>query len=150
MFLINDRLDLALAAGADGVHLGVDDLPIPDARRIGGDGFVIGYSPETDEQTALAKEAGADYLGVGPVFGTASKDDAGQAIGIETIGRRAQIAGIPIIGIGGIAPANAEGVVRAGAVGVAVVGAILRSADPRTAAQGLVRAVQRGLGRPDD
>ncbi|HKG24942.1 MAG TPA: thiamine phosphate synthase [Thermomicrobiales bacterium] len=147
LFIVNDRIDLALAAGADGVHLGVDDLPLRDARRLGGDGFIIGYSPETDEQTAQARLDGADYLGVGPVFGTASKHDAGAAIGLETIRRRAGLAGIPIIGIGGITPDNAADVIAAGAVGVAVVGAILRAEDPYVAARALSAAVASGQGR---
>jgi thiamine-phosphate pyrophosphorylase len=141
LFLMNDRVDLALAAGAIGVHLGVDDLPIEDARRLLGPGAVIGYSPETDAQAAEACSRGANYLGVGPVFSTASKSDAGDAIGTETIRRRARLAGIPIIGIGGISSTNAPIVIEAGAVGVAVVGEILRSDDPRAATQRLVSAV---------
>jgi thiamine-phosphate diphosphorylase len=146
LFIVNDRLDIALAAGAGGVHLGVDDLPVRDARRLTGDGFVIGYSPETDEETAKAADRGADYLGVGPVFGTFSKDDAGEAIGLDTIRRRATLAGIPIIGIGGITAESAPAVIAAGAVGVAVVGAILRADDPGRAAQSLRQAVSSVLG----
>ncbi|MEA2523748.1 MAG: thiamine-phosphate pyrophosphorylase, partial [Thermomicrobiales bacterium] len=141
LFVMNDRIDLALAAGADGVHLGVDDLPLREARRLAGKDVVIGYSPETDEQTTQARDEGADYLGVGPVYGTVSKDDAGEAVGLETIRRRARLAAIPIIGIGGITPGNAGDVVRAGAFGVAVVGAILRASDPEQAARNLSRAV---------
>jgi thiamine-phosphate pyrophosphorylase len=141
LFIVNDRLDLALAAGADGVHLGVDDVPLSDARRLAPPGFIVGYSPETDSQTQSAKAEGADYLGVGPVFGTASKADAGAAIGLETIQHRSALAGIPIIGIGGITPGNASSVIAAGAVGVAVVGAILRATDPARATRELARAV---------
>ncbi len=147
IFFVNDRLDLALAANADGVHLGVDDLPVRDARRLAGDNFIIGYSPETDDQTVAAASEGADYLGVGPVFGTASKHDAGAAIGLETLHRRAQLAGVPIIGIGGITPGNAADVIGTGAVGVAVVGAILHADDPREAARRLKGAVDAALGR---
>jgi thiamine-phosphate pyrophosphorylase len=143
LFIVNDRLDLALAAGAGGIHLGVDDLPIEDARRLAGERFVIGFSPDTDEQAAQAGARGADYLGVGPVFGTVSKDDAGAAIGLGTLSRRANLAGIPIIGIGGITPENAAQVVQAGAVGVAVVGTILRADDPRRAARQLSDTVTR-------
>lgn len=139
--LVNDRVDIALAVGADGVHLGVDDLPVEDARGLGGENFIIGYSPETDEQTAEAGSLGADYLGVGPVFGTVSKDDAGLAIGLETITRRSSLAGIPIIGIGGIAEVNARSVVEAGAVGVAVVSAITRASDPAEATLALWNAL---------
>jgi thiamine-phosphate pyrophosphorylase len=141
LFVLNDRVDLALAASADGVHLGVDDLPLEIARRLGGPDFVIGFSPETDEQTASARVRGANYLGVGPIYGTASKSDAGPAIGLETIAQRVSIAGIPTIGIGGIAAANALPVIEAGAVGVAVVSAILKADDPEGAARDLSKAL---------
>jgi thiamine-phosphate diphosphorylase len=147
LFIVNDRLDLALASGADGVHLGVDDLPLHHACRLAPPGFVIGYSPETDAQTGTAKVEGADYLGVGPVFGTVSKTDAGAAIGVDTIERRAGLAGIPIIGIGGITPDNASIVIDAGAVGVAVVSAILRAPDPVAATRTLVRVVSRARSK---
>lgn len=137
LFLINDRLDIALAVGAAGVHLGVDDLSIEATRRIGRRELIVGYSPETDEQAASAAASGADYLGVGPVYGTSSKADAGDAIGIDTLSRRARLSGIPTIGIGGITAANAAEVITAGACGVAVMGAILDSSDPETAARAL-------------
>lgn len=140
LFFVNDRLDLALASGTDGVHLGVDDLPLEAARRLA-PRLLIGYSPETDEQTRAALARGADYLGVGPVFGTATKPDAGTAIGIATIKRRATLADIPLIGIGGITADNAGSVIEAGAVGVAVVSAILRATDPAAAARRLAEAV---------
>lgn len=146
LFVVNDRLDIALAAGAGGVHLGVNDLPVREARRLAGNNFVIGYSPDTDEQTVAARAEGADYLGVGPVFGTVSKPDAGEAVGLGTIRRRAAIAGISIIGIGGITAGTARAVIEAGAVGVAVVGAILRADDPRRAAEELRRAVSAARG----
>jgi thiamine-phosphate diphosphorylase len=142
LFLINDRVDIALACGADGVHLGVNDIPIADARRMCGPEMVIGFSPDTDEQTSAARQEGADYLGVGPVFGTATKTDAGDAIGLATIARRVKLAGIPVIGIGGITEGNAVQVIAAGAVGVAVVSAIAGTPDPRDAAARLRRAVQ--------
>jgi thiamine-phosphate pyrophosphorylase len=148
LFLMNDRVDLALAAGAHGVHLGVDDLPIEDARRLLGAGAVIGFSPETDAQAADAGSRGADYLGVGPVFGTTSKSDAGVAIGTETIRRREQLAGIPTIGIGGITSTNAPLVIEAGAVGVAVVGAILRADNPCAATQRLANAINGAFSTP--
>lgn len=141
LFLVNDRVDLALAAEADGVHLGVDDLPLNAARRLGGPIFIIGYSPDSDEQTASAAAYGADYLGVGPVYGTSSKLDAGAAIGLATITHRVDLAGIPVVGIGGITVENAAAVVDAGAVGVAVASAILRSDHPRNAVTRLVKVV---------
>jgi thiamine-phosphate diphosphorylase len=144
LFVVNDRLDVALAVGAGGVHLGVDDLPLERVRTIAGPDLVIGYSPEQDEQAAASRERGADYLGVGPIFGTRSKDDAGPRIGLETLRRRAGLAGIPVIGIGGINASNAASVVATGAVGVAVVSAVMRAADPRTAARDLALAVRSG------
>lgn len=148
LFIVNDRIDIAMAAGAGGVHLGVDDLPIEDARRIGGRSLYIGFSPETDQQAAEAAGRGADYLGVGPVYGTASKSDAGEAIGLAVVRRRAQVAGLPIIGIGGITPTNASEVIGAGAVGVAVIGSILRADDPRDATSRLAASVQNALRQP--
>ncbi|HET7056183.1 MAG TPA: thiamine phosphate synthase [Thermomicrobiales bacterium] len=143
LFLVNDRLDLALASGADGIHLGVDDLPLEDARRIGGPDLIIGYSPETDEQTQDAAERGANYLGVGPIFGTATKSDAGLAIGLETLNRRSELAGVPVVGIGGIRAQNARSVIDAGAIGVAVVSAISMQENPKAAAVALRRALDQ-------
>jgi thiamine-phosphate pyrophosphorylase len=147
LFVVNDRLDVALAAGANGVHLGVDDLPIERAREIVGPSFVIGYSPETDDQAAMAARRGASYLGVGPVFGTRSKADAGDAIGLTTLRRRVDLARCPVIGIGGIDQSNVASVVETGAVGVAVVSAILRAADPQSAARLLALGVRSALDR---
>ena len=141
LFLVNDRVDIAMAAGADGVHLGVDDLSIEAARRLGGDEFVIGYSPESDEQAVEAGARGASYLGVGPVFGTTSKNDAGAAIGLEALQRRARLSHVPTVGIGGITASNAGRVLATGAVGVAVMSAILRAADPSRAAEELNAAL---------
>lgn len=134
LFLVNDRVDIAMAVGADGVHLGVGDLSIEAARRLGGDEFVVGYSPESDEQSGAAGSRGADYLGVGPVFGTTSKHDAGAAIGLETLRRRVTLSGVPTVGIGGITASNVGQVLSTGAIGVAVMSSILRAADPSRAA----------------
>jgi thiamine-phosphate diphosphorylase len=142
---LNDRIDLALAAGADGVHLGVDDLPIPAARRIAHSDFWIGFSPDTDTGARSARLEGASYLGVGPVFGTASKSDAGPAIGLGLLKRRLMVADLPVIGIGGIDASNAASVIQAGAAGVAVMSAILQSADPRAAAESIRGAVDAAL-----
>jgi len=148
-FIVNDRLDIALAAGADGVHLGIDDLPVLDARRLAGPGFVIGYSPETDPQIASAAANGADYLGVGPVFETRTKADAGGRLGLGELSRRVSLSPVPVVGIGGITRENASAVVRSGTKGVAVVSAILAAVDPALAARELLGAVgpaQSGTG----
>lgn len=140
-FYLNDRLDLALATNADGVHLGVDDLPIPSVRRIAGEGFTIGFSPDSDLGARSSRLEGASYLGVGPIFGTHSKLDAGPAIGLRVLRRRIEISALPVIGIGGIDAENAGLVVRVGAAGVAVMSAILRASDPESAARALREAV---------
>lgn len=139
-FLINDRVDLALAAGADGVHLGVDDLPLEDARRIAGPGFIIGYSPETDAQIVEAA-TNASYLGIGPFFATQTKLDAGEALGPGEFARRRALTSLPVVGIGGIIATNASEVMAAGADGVAVASAILGANDPEVATRALRAAV---------
>ena len=135
LFIVNDRVDIALAAGADGVHLGVDDLPVADARRLLGPHAVIGYSPENDADRLAAEQAGADYLGVGPVYGTSTKSDAGAAIGLDGLARVVRATTLPVVGIGGVTLANAPDVLCAGAAGVAVVGAIWHAPDPEAAAR---------------
>ena len=144
-FFFNDRLDLALAAQADGIHLGVDDLPIPAARRIAGQGFLIGFSPDTDMGARSARLEGASYLGVGPVFGTTTKSDAGAAIGLSVLKRRIEISDLPVVGIGGIDAGNAGSVIRAGAAGIAVMSAILKSSDPEASTRALREAVDAAL-----
>ncbi len=144
-FFLNDRLDLALAASADGIHLGVDDISIPAARRIAGPGFVIGFSPETDLGSRSARIERASYLGVGPLFGTRSKPDAGPAIGVSALKRRIEVSGLPVIGIGGIDAGNAGSVIGAGASGIAVMSAILHATDPEAAARALREAVDAAL-----
>lgn len=137
--LINDRLDIALAAEADGVHLGVDDLPLECARALAGDGFIIGYSPETDEQLRSAADRGADYLGIGPIFDTKTKLDSGNALGLDEFSRRMNLGGLPTVGIGGISVENAASVFATGAQGVAVVSAILSAPDAEQAARQISR-----------
>jgi thiamine-phosphate diphosphorylase len=140
--IVNDRLDIALAIGADGVHLGVTDLEPADARAIAPDGFAIGYSPNDAADAAGA--GSADYCGVGPVFDTRSKADAGDALGIDEFTERVASSPVPIVGIGGIDAMNAFDVVERGAIGVAVISAILGDPDPREAAHRLRRAIDRG------
>lgn len=142
LFLVNDRVDLALAVHADGVHLGVEDLPVGEARRLLGPGRVIGYSPERDDDRRTAEAAGANYLGVGPVYATGTKSDAGDAIGPEGVRRAIESTNLPVIGIGGINADRARDVIATGAVGVAVVGDVFLSADPREAARRLTEATR--------
>jgi thiamine-phosphate pyrophosphorylase len=138
LLFVNDRLDVALLAGADGAHLGDDDLPLTLARRISPRGFLLGRSAVTPDELRRARDEGADYAGAGPVFGTGSKADAGPAIGVEAIRVAAGLGVLPVIAIGGITAANAGQVLRAGAAGVAVLSAVMGADDVRGAAGGVV------------
>ncbi len=136
--IINDRVDLALASGAEGVHLGVDDLPLEDARRLAGNDFIIGYSPDTDAGISQATGL-ASYLGIGPLFTTATKADAGGALGPEEYARRRALSPLPTVAIGGIDASNAHQAFGTGADGIAVVSAILGASDPVAATEELSR-----------
>jgi thiamine-phosphate pyrophosphorylase len=141
--LVNDRVDIALACGAAGVHLGLDDLPVPDARRILGPGAVIGVSVNTPEEARRAAAEGADYVGAGPAFATSTKDTPLAVLGPDGVARIKRAAGVPVVAIGGITAANAASLAAAGADGVAVVSAVLGSPDPERAAADLARAFGR-------
>ena len=145
LFIVNDRVDLALALEADGVHVGVNDLPVPETRKLVGESMVVGFSPESLEQAVEAEAAGADYLGVGPVYPTATKPDAGPAVGLEHLAEIARAVHIPVVGIGGITAANAAAVIEAGAVGVAVISAVVGAEDVRGAARQLREVVDAAL-----
>jgi thiamine-phosphate diphosphorylase len=144
-FVVNDRLDIALAAGADGVHLGVDDLPLEHARRIAGRDFIVGFSPDSDEAVRRAASRGATYLGIGPFFATLSKADAGPALGPDGFSRRRRLTSLPVIAIGGINAGNAHKPMRAGASGVAVVSAIAGTVDVVQSTRELARALNREI-----
>jgi thiamine-phosphate pyrophosphorylase len=141
LFIVNDRVDIALASKADGVHLGVDDLPVTVARSLLGNDAVIGYSPETPEDRIRAERDGADYLGIGPVFGSTTKDDAGPALGLDQFRSMVAACNIPVVGIGGVSIESARTVIEAGAAGVAVVGAVFLDEDPRAASARLREAL---------
>ena len=142
-FVVNDRADLAVAVDADGVHLGDDDLPIPAAREVLGPERCIGRSVSTVEAAEAAERAGADYLGVGAVYATTSKDvpESDAEIGTETVADIADAVDVPIVGIGGVTPENADEVVAAGADGVAVISAITAADDPKSATRELADIV---------
>lgn len=144
LLFVNDRVDVALVIGADGAHLGDDDLPLPAARTIVPPGFLLGRSVETPEHAAAAEREEADYLGVGPVFQTASKADAGPAVGLERIAAVRHATSLPLVAIGGIDAASAAAVARAGADGVAVIRALMQAPDPEAVAKELLAAVRRG------
>ncbi|MEW6665464.1 MAG: thiamine phosphate synthase [Thermodesulfobacteriota bacterium] len=136
-FIVNDRLDVAIASDADGVHLGQDDFPIPLARKILGNDRIIGGSAATLEEAFRCEEEGADYVGFGPVFPTGSKDDAGPVSGIEGLRTAVRSLKLPVVAIGGIHAANIPDVMGAGAWGVAVISAVCCSEDPERAAREL-------------
>ncbi|MFQ3293394.1 MAG: thiamine-phosphate pyrophosphorylase [Halobacteriales archaeon] len=145
--IVNDRVDVAKAADADGVHLGDDDLPVAEAREQLGEGAIVGRSVSTVAGAREAEAAGADYLGVGAVFATDSKDDLEDDeydIGLEPIEAINEAVDVPIVAIGGITRDNATEVVRAGADGVAVISAITAADDPEAATRDLKSAVRDG------
>ena len=135
--VVNDRLDVALASDADGLHIGQSDLPLNAVRKIAGSKLFIGVSAGTVEDALAAEKDGADYLGIGAVFPTGSKDDAGSAIGLEGLARICAAVKIPVVGIGGIGLANAADVMKAGAAGIAVISAILAQKDIKAASETL-------------
>lgn len=140
LFLVNDRLDVALAAGADGVHLGPDDPPVAAVRRAAPEGLVVGYSTDDPEEARRAARDGADYLGVGSVYRTSSKEGLErERIGPERVGKVLEAAGLPGVGIGGVTPENAAAVYRTGA-GVAVLSAVTHAAKPGEAVRELLAA----------
>jgi thiamine-phosphate pyrophosphorylase len=144
--IVNDRVDLAVALDADGVHLGDDDLPVTKAREQLGADAIIGRSVSTTTAARRAEEAGADYLGVGAVFGTQTKEtrESATAIGVDIISAIADAVSIPVVGIGGVTPENTTGVAAAGADGVAVVTAITEADDPAATTRALRDAVKAG------
>ncbi|MFD1569303.1 thiamine phosphate synthase [Halorubrum laminariae] len=137
--LVNDRIDLAAAIDADGVHLGQSDLPIEIARERLGSDAIVGCSTSTVAEAEAAEAAGADYLGVGAVYGTASKDVPAEknGIGTEPVATIADAVEIPVFGIGGITADNVRPVIEAGATGAAVISAITAADDPAAATAAL-------------
>jgi thiamine-phosphate pyrophosphorylase len=137
--VVNDRADVALAAGAAGVHVGVDDLAPALLRRVAPPGFIIGVSVGSDDE--VARVAGADYVGIGPVYPTGSKTDAGAAIGAARFAELAKRCGLPAVAIGGITSGRVPDVMQVGAAGVAVISALFGASDPTQAARALRSAL---------
>lgn len=146
---INDRVDIALTVEADGVHLGQQDMPIADARRLGPPSWIIGVSAESVEDAIRAENEGADYIGVSPVFSTPTKTDTASPLGLEGLRAMRAAVRIPLVAIGGIHLRNAREVIRAGADGLAVVSAIVSADSPREAAAALRREIdfEKGVQR---
>lgn len=146
LLFVNDRVDIALAAGADGAHVGDDDLPVTAVRSIAPAGFLVGRSVDDAAAASAAEAEGADYVGVGPVYATPSKTDAGPVIGLRGVETVRRAIDIPVVAIGGLDAGNAQAVAAAGAAGVAVIRSVMGAADPGRAAAELVQAVRRGVG----
>ena len=140
-FIVNDRVDVAMIVEADGVHVGQDDLPAEDVRRLLGRGVLLGVSAATVQEARAAERAGADYLGVGAIYATATKADAGAPVGLARIRELRRAVGLPLVAIGGISADNAAQVIAAGAQGVAVVSAVTLAEDMAAAARQIRREV---------
>jgi len=147
--IVNDRIDVALAIDADGVHVGQDDMPAPIARRLLGPDRILGVSAGTVEEARQAQRDGADYLGTGDVYGTPTKADAGIPIGVSGLAEVARATSLPVVAIGGIQPGNAAAAIAAGASGVAVISAVIGAADPEAAARKLRGIVKKELEMRD-
>ncbi len=141
LFIVNDRLDVALACGADGVHLGQDDIRVDTARQIAPPGFIIGVSVGTVDEAIRAEQEGADYLALSPVFSTASKHDAGPGRGLDVVREIRRSVSVPVIAIGGINMDNVQEVIEAGADGVAVISVVVGNRNITAAAQELKKRV---------
>jgi thiamine-phosphate pyrophosphorylase len=139
-FIVNDRPDVALLANADGVHLGQDDLPAADVRRMMGSDTIVGLSTHSREQVDAARSSPVDYIGVGPVWATPTKPGRAAA-GLELVRYAAARAAMPFFAIGGIDPSTAGDVIGAGAKSVSILRWIAQSEEPRSAAQAMLRAI---------
>lgn len=142
--VINDRVDVALAVGADGVHLGDRDMPAATARRLLGPGRIVGVTVHDAAEAQAVDTEIADYAGIGPVFATTTKAEARPAIGVDGFRALRRLAPLPVIGIGGIDAGRTADVIAAGADGVAVVSAICAAPDPEAAARAIAAAVAEG------
>lgn len=139
--IINDRLDIAMAVGAAGVHLGQDDLPCAAARKLLGEDYIIGVSAHNPAEAKTALQSGADYLGCGAVFGTATKADV-KKLGTEGLTAICREKGLPVVGIGGVTADNYREVRAAGADGAAIVSGILAQPDIRTTVEAIAKVNQ--------
>ncbi len=140
--IINDRVDVAQAVKADGVHLGQTDMPLGLAKKILGDSMIIGISAESLQDAVEAENGGADYLGVSPIYATPTKTDTAAPLGLEGLREIRKAVRLPLVGIGGLNRDNAAEVIRSGADGVAVVSAIVAADDPQTAADAIKQTIK--------
>lgn len=140
-FIVNDRIDVAIASDADGVHLGQDDFPIPLARDLLGVDRIIGGSASNMQEAQICASEGADYIGFGPVYPTTSKDDAGPVQGVEILNQIVSEISLPVIAIGGLISENTPEVMRAGAHGIAVISSVCCQEDPEEATRRLYNSL---------
>jgi thiamine-phosphate pyrophosphorylase len=140
--LVNDRIDIALAVEADGVHLGAGSLPVAEARRLLGSRKLIGYSAHGLEELSSAEKSGADFATFSPIYHTPSKAAWGQPQGIERLGQACRATRLPVFALGGIRRGHIPEVLAAGAHGIAVISAILATADPTEATKALISTVK--------
>lgn len=143
--IINDRIDVALASGADGVHIGQSDMPYSIARRLLGHDKIIGLSVENQAEVLEAEELDVDYIAVSPVYSTATKTDTAPPFGLEGLRRAVAATRHPVVAIGGMNRSTAGAVFEAGADGIAVVSAIMSAADPALAARELVKISEKSF-----
>jgi thiamine-phosphate pyrophosphorylase len=143
LFIVNDRVDIALAVGADGVHVGQSDMPAPVARKLIGNDRILGVSATTIEEALKAVEDGASYIGFGPIFSTATKNDAAQPVGLEQLRALKSQIRLPIVAIGGIGESNIGSIAATGADGAAVVSAVVCADDMQAAAKRLMTLFHR-------
>ena len=141
--IINDRVDVAQAVSADGVHLGQTDMPLEIAKGILGDSMIIGISAESMQDAIEAEKGGADYLGVSPIYDTPTKTDTAPPLGLDGLRAIHKAVRIPLVGIGGLNNDNSADVIRNGAEGVAVVSAIVAADDPEAAAAELKHRIEK-------
>jgi thiamine-phosphate pyrophosphorylase len=136
--IINDRVDIALAVAADGVHLGYGSMPVREARRLLGSGKLIGFSCHSRQEALTAQEEGADFITFGPVFHTPSKAPYGEPVGLYELGETSRLLSLPVFALGGIKRSNAEQAMAAGVHGIAMISAILAAENPRAEAAAMV------------
>ena len=147
LFIVNDRLDVALAVKADGLHVGQDDMPANVARSLLGPEAILGVSAGSAEEAIRAEADGADYIGASPIFSTPTKTDAGPALGIAGLAAITASTTLPVIAIGGINAGNARSMIAAGAAGLAVVSAIVSADDPEVSARDLRAIIEAARRR---
>lgn len=142
LFIINDRVDIAMASRSDGVHLGQLDMPADAARKLLGKSRIIGISASSPAEALIAEKNGADYIGFGHIYPTSSKEKGFLPVGPKSLREAASLVSLPLIAIGGINVENAASLIDLGASGVAVISAVSRDKEPASAAHKLVRAIQ--------